>query len=261
MINKLFKNNKPLIGMIHLPPLPGYKKHPGMNAVVNQALTDLKTLENAGYDGVLVENDNDQPHQITVSPGIEEAFHKIMIILLKQTNIPIGMEIIYDMPKTIKVASNVGAHFVRLDVFVDNVETKWGKIPAQAQELINLKKEIGADSLLLFTDIQVKHAKLLDHKSLEQSAVEAIKYGADALIVTGNWTGYPPSINNCKKIKKVAKAIPVLIGSGLDEKNVKELFKYADGAIVGTSIKTEDYVNIVKATNLINVVKKIRSNL
>jgi len=218
-------------------------------------------LQKAGFDGVLIENDNDQPHQIGVSKSIIASFTKIMKQVCKEARIPVGMEIIYDMPQTIKTAHKVGADFVRLDVFVDTVLTKWGKIPAQAQELIALKEKIGAKELVMLTDIQVKHAQLLDKKTLEQSAKEAIQYDSDALIITGDWTGYPPSINDCEKVKKVTEATPVLIGSGLDKKNVKELFKYADGAIVGTSIKTGDYADLVKATNLINVVKKIRSNL
>lgn len=261
MFNKLFLNKKPLIGMIHLPALPGYENHPGMKSVINKALVDLETLQKAGYDGALVENDNDQPHQIKVLPAVKMAFGKVVTKILKQASIPVGMEIIYDMTATIKVAQEVGAQFVRLDVFVDNVETKWGKIPAQVEELIKLKKKINAEKLVLLTDIQVKHAKMLDRKSLEKSAKEAIKYGTDALVVTGNWTGEPPSLYDCKTAKKVAKETPVFIGSGLNKDNVKALFKYADGAVVGTSIKTGDYVNFKKAKELMEVVNEIRSNL
>src|SRR5262245_18889895 len=67
---QVFPRPKPLIGMIHLAPLPGYPDHPGMPVLVRKALTDLATLESAGFDGVLVENDNDRPHQIGVSASV-----------------------------------------------------------------------------------------------------------------------------------------------------------------------------------------------
>lgn len=261
MFKQLFKNKKPIIGMIHLPPLPGYPKHPGMKFVIKKALTDLDNLQKAGFDGVLVENDNDQPHQIGVSKVIIKSFSEIMKKLLKNAEIPVGMEIIYDMLATIRVAHAVGAQFVRLDVFVDNVETKWGKIPAQATELIALKNNLGAENLVLLTDIHVKHAQMLDKKTLEQSAEEAIKYNSNALIVTGDWTGHAPSVNDCQKVKKVANKIPVLVGSGLDKYNIATLFQYADGAIVGTSIKTGEFVDIKKAKQLVEIVKEIRNNL
>ena len=235
--SKLFDAKKPIIGMIHLPPLPGYEKHPGMGSVINKALMDLKTLEKAGFDGVLVENDNDQPHQIGVNETIIGAFTDVMKAVLKKAKVPVGMEIIYDMPNTVKVAHKVGAQFVRLDVFVDDVETKWGKIYAQTQELASLKKQFQPE-LAFFTDIHVKHAKMLGKKSIEASAEEAMEEGSDALVVTGSWTGIPPTPHKCKKVKKIAGSFPVLVGSGLDSDNVAELLSVADGAIVGSSIKT-----------------------
>lgn len=257
--NKLFNKNKPVIGMIHLPPLPGYPLHLDMSHVIKKAITDLKTLQKAGFDGVLVENDNDQPHQIGVSELIIKSFSQVMKQIVKEAKVPVGMEIIYDMPATIKVAHKVNAHFVRLDVFVDNVETKWGKIPAQAKQLITLKEKIGARTLVLLTDIQVKHAKMLDKKSLKKSAQEAIKYKSDGLIITGDWTGYPPGIKDCRIAKKTSGGTPILVGSGLDSNNVSKLFQIVDGAIVGTSIKTGDYIDFKKAKQLIKNVKKIRS--
>lgn len=258
MYKKLFSTTKPMIGMIHLPPLPGYPAHPGMDAVVKKALVDLKTLVEAGFDGVLVENDNDQPHQIGVSDEIKIAFTQVIEELVKNASIPVGMEIIYDMKATLEVAYTSQADFVRFDVFIDTVETKWGLIQAQAEELVALKKKLHVKDLLIFTDIHVKHAKMLEHKLISQSAIDAIGAGADGLIVTGNWTGQAPTKQDCLAIKKVADDIPVLIGSGLDIQNVTELLSIVDGAIVGTSIKTGEYMDLQKAKKLIEEVKKVR---
>lgn len=79
-------------------------------------------------------------------------------------------------------------------------------------------------------------------------------YKSDALIITGTWTGLPPSLVDCKKIKKIAN-IPVLVGSGLTAKNVNTFFKYCGGAIVGTSIKTGDFIDYKKARKLIRTVQ------
>lgn len=76
--SRVFSRPLPLIGMIHLAALPGYPPHPGMPELIRRALLDLTTLEAAGFDGVLVENDNDQPHQIGVSPKISDAFAETM---------------------------------------------------------------------------------------------------------------------------------------------------------------------------------------
>lgn len=255
---ELFKAQKPLIGMIHLPPLHGYPNHPGMKSVLKKASKDLKTLVKAGFQGALVENDNDQPHQINVSAGIIESFTEIMTKLLRETEIPLGMEIIYDMLATVKVACQVKADFVRLDVFVDNVRTKWGKIPAQAEELVALKKKVHYEDLLFLTDIQVKHAKMIDKKTIEQSAEEAVQTKSDGLIVTGSWTGIAPSLHDCRVVKRVAGDLPVLIGSGLNHSNIARLWPVIDGAIVGTSIKTGNLVDYNKAKLLVTIARSFQ---
>lgn len=256
MFKDIFNVAKPIIGMIHLPPSPGYLGHPGVEAVIKKALFDLKTLEDAGFSGALVENDNDQPHQIGVSSEVIEAFKVVVGEVLNQAKIPVGMQILYDMLKTVEIAHKIGASFVRLDVFVDNVKTKWGKIDEQAEEINSLKKNLGAENPVLLTDIQVKHAKMLENKSLAQSAKEAIENGSDGLVVTGTWTGKQPSIMDLKAAKDVAFGkVPVLVGSGFSSENAQTLLKCADGAIVGTSIKTDDYIDFQKAKQLINMVQ------
>lgn len=60
----LFPAAKAVIGVIHLPALPGYEGSPGIDAVIAKALADLAALEAGGADGVLVENEDDRPRRI-----------------------------------------------------------------------------------------------------------------------------------------------------------------------------------------------------
>jgi hypothetical protein len=244
--------------MIHLPPLPGYPDHPGMPELVQKALTDLATLESAGFDGVLVENDNDQPHQIGVTATIRDAFAEVMRAVVAAARIPVGMEIIYDMLATVAVAHDVGARFVRLDVFVDTVDTRWGFVPAAAEATTALRRDLGAEDLIFLTDVHVKHARLVAEKSLRQSAAEAVTSGADGLIITGDWTGEPPTAADCLAAREVASGIPIVIGSGLSADNAADLFHLADAAIVGTSIKRGDHIDPAKATALVSFVDQLR---
>lgn len=243
--------------MIHLPSMPGYTTHISMDHVIESALTDLVTLQEAGFSGALVENDNDQPHTIGVTDKISSAFQMVMEEIIKKAKIPVGMEIIYDMEKTLRVAHAVKSPFIRLDVFVDSVETKWGIIKARSKELMEFKASLGANDLVVIADIQVKHAKMLENKLLEQSAKDAVDAGADALIVTGDWTGQPPTIADCKAVKEGASNTPVLIGSGFEADNARELLSIVDGAIVGTSIKTGQAVDPVKAKRLVTFVSSL----
>lgn len=259
----MLKLQKPvLIGMIHLPPSPGYSNHPGVEAVIAKALQDLHTLETAGFDAVLVENDTDQPAQIGVTLQVAEAFAQVMERVMAEAKIPVGMEIIYDMFQTIRLATRVKADFVRLDVFVDSVSTRWGVVQADPIAIQKLVQSFGSKGPILLTDIHVKHGTMIDaKKSLKQSAVEALEYGSQGLIVTGDWTGQAPDLADCQEVFKVAHSTPVIIGSGLTVENAHTLFQFADGAIVGTSIKTGMFVDLAKAKKLAQLVHGMKEKI
>src|SRR5437763_15361482 len=61
-LSQLFTAPKPLIGMVHLLPLPGAPRWQGsMDVVIERALADAAALEAAGLDGPMVENYADVP--------------------------------------------------------------------------------------------------------------------------------------------------------------------------------------------------------
>lgn len=255
--NTVFREKKPLIGMVHLSSLPGHASYGGMGVLVDKALTELKILEAAGYAGALVEN-TDIPGFVGASLQTKRAMEEVVKKLVKHSLIPVGVEIIYDMPATIEVAYNASAKFVRLDVFVDDVETRWGVVQSEAGKIQKMRGELGNGKLVMLTDIHVKHTKLISRKTLKQSTLEAVKYGSDAVIVTGDWTGVEPDIGEIKLVKSVLKDdLPVLMGSGLSIDNVEKLFAIADGGIVGTSIKSGGQLDYLKARELVDKVKTI----
>lgn len=62
MIPQTFFKNRPLIGMVHLAPLPGSGRYGGdMEAMLRRAVEDARALEAGGMDAVLVENFFDAP--------------------------------------------------------------------------------------------------------------------------------------------------------------------------------------------------------
>lgn len=261
-IKKIFKSEKPLIGVIHLPALPGYEVSPGMETIISKALADLKTLEKAEFNGVLVENDGDHPPHIGASKQVTKQFGKVMEIVIQKAHVPVGLEILYDMPGTVKLAAKVKAQFVRLDVFVDSGITRYGPtVFAEPKKIVEIKKKLYPE-LLLFTDVQVKHLAMLDKsKSLETSIKSAVASGSDGVIVTGIWTGKEPTSKDCITAKKNAGDIPVFIGSGLSSKNADKFLSILDGGIVASSIKKGEYIDLKKAKELVSVVKKMEGNI
>lgn len=222
--------------MVHCAPLLGYKSHPGIKRVEKKFMGDLKALVYGGIDAVMIENNYDIPHyeraQISTIPQLTELCLKAR----KFTQKPLGLCVLWnDYEAALSIAKVADFQFVRIPVFVDKVKTHYGIFNAKAEESIKFRKEINAENILIFADVQVKHAKHLIKRPLNDAVREAVVKKADAIIITGKWTGDPPTVQDVVEAKKSAKNTPIILGSGITPENVNEYD--VDGLIVGSYFK------------------------
>lgn len=239
-----FQEPRPIIGMIHLPPLPGYAQTKGIDHAISHALADLRVLADGGVDGVLVENEYDRPHRISAAPETITAMTQITRAVVEESDsIVVGCEILLNDPQaSLAVAKASGAAFVRTDYFVDRMtRPEFGEFHIDPEALIAYRSEIGADDVLVLADIQVKYATMVEPRSLRESAMLARSKGADAIVITGDESGDAPSVQHLREASNCG--VPVLIGSGLDADNAATLLAECNGAIVGTSIMREKSVS------------------
>ena len=255
---------KPIIGVIHLPPLPGYATSPGIAAVVAKALRDLEALEQGGAQGVLVENEEDRPHRVEAAAETVAAMTRVTSELVRAAHrAKIGVEILLNDPcASVAVAQMAGATFVRTDYFVDPMERPehGGPMKIDPVGLLAHRERLGAQHVLILADIQVKYARLTVERSLAESARLAREHRADAIVVTGSVTGDPPRPEDVAQAKAGAGDCPVLIGSGTDAANAASLLSLADGAIVGTSLKTGEHVDAGKVAALVAAARSVRAH-
>jgi membrane complex biogenesis BtpA family protein len=240
---EVFADDKIVIGMIHLPPLPDYPNSPGIEAIVEHALRDLATLEAAGVHGVLIENEHDRPHRVEASKQTISAMTTVTgAVVSASRSALVGCEILLNDPQaSLTVASRSGAAFIRTDYFVDRMlRPGYGEFAIDAEGLLNFRSEMGADDVLILADIQVKYATMVEPRPLSESAHLAAQRGADAVVVTGDASGDAPRIEH---LRNAACDVPVLIGSGLSPHNAPTLLAECDGAIVGTSILRDGSVD------------------
>lgn len=248
MMKKIFSKNKIVIGMVHLAPLLGYTEFPGFDVVRKKFLNDLKTLIDGGVDAIMVENNYDIPHYEKAKTSTIPHLTMLCIEARKITKKPLGLCVLWnDYEAALSIAKIAKFDFVRVPVFVDKVKTDYGIYSAKADECIEFRKEIHAESIMIFADVQVKHAKHLIKRTLSDTVKEAIAKGADGIIVTGKWTGDPPALNDAQEARKASGKIPLILGSGINPENINEYD--VDAFIVGTYFKEElqkgkDYHNI-----------------
>lgn len=242
--NKLFKvfqkKHNIVIGALHFGPLLGYPEFPGNKRIENDALKDLSAFEKGGVDGIIFENNYDSPARVFVDTTSAAAMAYFGAKLKEKATVPLGVDVLWNDYRTaLSLAKLLDLKFIRIPVFVDKVRNTYGDVIAGNPSAVReFRKKIGADNVALFVDVHVKHAKLLSKHDLATSARLAMKNSADAVIITGDWTGQAPSIDMLKDLrKKIGNEFPILVGSGADRNNIKEIFKYANGVIVSTALK------------------------
>ena len=229
-----------------------------INKIKQKALADISALQFGGVDAVIIENEFDgsiSPYGEFLTEQQKEIMFDIVKFLKPHISVPLGFCVLLNDYKTaLLLAKNFDGEFIRLDTFIDNVEriSDGIKIFPDAAAISKFRKDIGAENVEIWADIHVKHTKLLDKKTIEQSAKQAVLMGADRLIITGTWTGKPPKISDILKVKKIAGKIPVVVGSGIDEKNISKYKNLVNEFIIGSAFKengTVDIKNVKKITS------------
>ena len=235
----LFGSPRPLIGMVHLAPLPGSPRWGGsLDVVLERAVTDARALEAAGLDGLVVENYCDVPFYPESVPAETVAAMAVCVReVVKAVSLPVGVNLLRnDGPGAVAIAAVTGARFVRINLHTGMMATDQGFLSGRAYETTRLRQRLGAE-VAIFADVWVKHATPFPGAELEQAAEDAFHRGlADALIVTGSGTGKTTDLARVERVKLSVSAAPVFIGSGFTSENAAHALSIADGAIVGSSI-------------------------
>jgi membrane complex biogenesis BtpA family protein len=265
-----FWSKKPLIGMVHLPPLPGSPRHISdehpFDATLERAAADAYTLAQNGADAIMVENFFDAPFAKDAVPPHTIAAMTRAVLAVRDAvgpDFPIGVNVLRnDARAAIAIALACQAQFIRINVFVGAAVTDQGIIEGAARTAVLYRRELGAD-VALFADIFVKHAAQLGDGSvtLEDAARDACLRGmADALIVSGAATGSATDPETVRRVRTAVPDAPVLIGSGFNAATTAALLEAgASGAIVGTSLKRGGVVSEPVDAELVRALRDVRN--
>lgn len=227
--------SKPLIGMVHLPPLPGSPRGTlSLDEVVEVALDEARILEGAGLDGLIVENVGDTPFFRESVPTTTLAAMSVIVREVRAaTGIVVGVNLLRNAClDALSVASICGADFIRCNVVIGAYVTDQGIIQGCAAELARLRMTLDRDIAVL-GDVHVKHAAPLFDVPIEDAAADlAERGGVDAVIVSGSRSPAPPSMERVAAVTG-AVHLPVLIGSGIGLDNAAAYYAACDGLLVG----------------------------
>ncbi|MFQ5794150.1 MAG: BtpA/SgcQ family protein [Candidatus Bipolaricaulia bacterium] len=233
-------NRRPIIGMVHLSPLPGsYRYTDSMEEILDRARRDATSLATGGVDGVLVENFGDAPYRKRAEPITIAAMARAVNEVVATVDLPVGVNVLRnDGVAALAVAAIAQASFIRVNIWSGVAFTDQGVIEGCAAEVLELKHRL-ASQVAVLADVHVKHAAHFDR--LEAAVQDAERNLPDALIVTGPGTGTAADVEALHGVRRIA-TLPILVGSGITTENLGA-YREADGFIVGTALKLEGHVN------------------
>jgi membrane complex biogenesis BtpA family protein len=264
---ELFGVEKPIIGMAHVPALPGaprYDQYGGIDYLIQTVREDLQYLEEGGVNAIMFCNEDDRPY--TFKAGIEQIAAMTRVITeTRPRNIPIGVDFLWDPLAAIAIAHAVGASFIR-EVLTGTYESDMGLWSPNAGEVLRFRRNIGADNIRLFYNVSPEFASSLGNRSVVKCAQSAVvSCLADAILVSGSMAGEEPDIATCRDIKEALGDVPVILNTGAKHDNIAEFLKVVDGAIVGTSFKfdgsTWNRVDPRRVKSFMRLVEKSKSGL
>ncbi|MFB6171049.1 MAG: BtpA/SgcQ family protein [Haloarculaceae archaeon] len=239
----VFGVDRPLVGMVHLPPLPGAPEFDGDRAAVrDRALADARALAAGGVDGVLVENFGDAPYYPDEVPAhVVASMTSVVGRVCDAVDLPVGVNVLRnDAGAAVSVAAATGARFVRVNVHAGARVTDQGVVEGRAHETLRLRDRLDADVRVL-ADVAVKHSSALGpERPVAAAAAELVERGlADGVIVTGARTGRAVGRPDLEAVTAALSDAPAFVGSGVTPETAPDLLAVGDGAIVGTALKTD----------------------
>lgn len=242
-----FDTEYPLVGMVHLPALPGspgYEDHDlDREGIRDRAVGEAEALAAGGMDAVLVENFGDAPFYPDDTPKhVVSDVTAVAGAVTDAVDVPVGVNVLRnDAGAALSVAAAVGAAFVRVNVHVGAAVTDQGVIEGRAHHTLRLRDRIDADVAVL-ADAGVKHAAPLADRGLATEIGETVERGrADGVVVSGPVTGEATPLERIRSARDAVDGLPspppLFVGSGVTPETVGEVLSVADGAIVGTALK------------------------
>jgi uncharacterized protein len=263
-IKSLFNMEKAIIGMIHLQALPGTPQNNlKPEKIIQIAVEEAKVYADNGIDAVMIENMHDRPYQKSSAGHEISSLMAIIGFEIKQkTKLICGIQILAGANKeALSVAHSAGLDFIRAEGFVFGHLADEGYIESDAASLLRFRKQIGADNILVFTDIKKKHSShaITADQTIEEQAHAAEFFLSDGVIITGKSTGMEPNLEEIKNVRHSTK-LPVILGSGINSENIVKFYPFADAFIIGSYFKENgNWLNKPNPERIINFLKTFES--
>lgn len=243
-LQSIFGEVKPLIAMVHVPPLPGtplYDAEAGVGGLISAVKRDLEILMEAGFDGFLFCNEGDRPYELHAGPEAAAVMSRVVTECAPRDR-PFGVDFLWDARCALAVAVATEAAFMR-EVLTGTWESDMGLWQGEAAHVLRERRRLDARELTIMMNITPEFASPIGRRSPAEAARSAVVSSlADVILVSGPMAGSEPSRGTLEEVREAVPAeVPVLLNTGARADTIAEYLRTADGCIVGSDLKVDGY--------------------
>lgn len=233
------KENFSLVGVLHLPPLPGAPNYKSFDfkEISEIYAKNAKILENAGFTHVIIQDGNDNPQPIKANIATVTALTRIGTRVRESISLPLGVIIGHnDGPASVAIAHAINAQFVRIKVLTGVSVGPTGFIEGCALDVAQLKRDLNSD-IKIWADIHESTSRTIAG-DLVWAANQVVKFGgAEKLIVTRD-SGVTDALKDIALLRDgISGDYPILVGGRASLSTLKTVIAGADGVIIGSALQ------------------------
>jgi membrane complex biogenesis BtpA family protein len=239
LLSLIKSGGKPVIGMVQLDALAGSSRYHGggIDRILRSAHQEARLLADNGVDALMVQNLGDLPVASSATSAQVAWMTRVAAEMRASFGGPVGLNLLEnDAEAMFAVASAAGADFVRIKVYVGAMVTPFGVESGQAFAAIRARNACDAPDVAIFADVHDRTGVPLVSGGFAEDLDHAVRLGgADGLVLTGK--SYAQTLELIGIARKQLGDIPILVGGGVTAHNFAEVARFANGAIVSSSLK------------------------
>lgn len=227
-----------LVGVLHLPPLPGAVNYAGASVrdIAVRAAEDAVALRDAGFTHVMVQDASDMPQAVTVGAPTVAALAVVGAAVTAAVDLPVGVVVGHnDGPSAVAIAHAIGATFVRVKVLTGVSIGPTGWIQGCAHEVAAMRRLLGSD-VEVWADVHEATSLALASTPAWAATVSHDFGRADVLVVTRD-SGVADALTSIAELRDSVPGVPFVVGGRVSLDTIDATVAGADGAVLGSAIK------------------------
>lgn len=246
-------NSFKLVGVIHLPPLPGAVNYRDLDLrkIAEIAAKDARTLIKCGFTHVMIQDGNDFPQPTKANIATVASLSAIGMKVREAIDNPLGVIVGHnDGPASVAISKAIGANFIRVKVLVGVASGPNGWIEGCSVEVGSMKRLLESDVEIWADANEPTSHPLVSDKVW--ATHQALGFGGARNIIITSDQGAEFAIKEIEVVKsKVSRQADYIVGGRVTLETISLVLAKADGAIIGSAISkagsSETFIDVRRA--------------